>query len=169
MKHQTFLQQFTYSIPATSLTFAGPLKKQGRKVATHLPLLKVELDFTNGKMNLDADWHFLSASNCQINPANFFIYRERVKVEAFLNSSIEIDLEEKNCDGLIFPFEGNINDGSIQCSCSGLIILDAGFSQNPSNAIAWMMSIYLYDALVENFEIKLKLPLFYTSVSSINN
>jgi len=31
------------------------------------------------------------------------------------------------------------------------------------------LNIYLYNALEENFEIKLKLPLYYASVSSHNN
>ncbi|MBS1908533.1 MAG: hypothetical protein JST03_01525, partial [Bacteroidetes bacterium] len=83
--------------------------------------------------------------------------------------SIEIDLEEQGCNGLLFPFEGKINDGNMLCSCNGLIILDADYTQKPLNAVPWMLSIYLYDALVENFEIKLRLPLYYNTVSSINN
>ena len=169
MKHQTFLQQFKYTIPATSVAFTEKQKSCGRQVAAHLPLLNLGIDFTNGELYIDADWLFIASTNLQMLQNNIWAYRERVKIEAFLDSSIEIDLEEQGCNGLLFPFEGKINDGNMLCSCNGLIILDADYTQKPLNAVPWMLSIYLYDALVENFDIKLRLPLYYNTVSSINN
>ena len=169
MIHQSLLHQFDYSIPATSETYAGPLKVCGKKLASHLPLLKMKIDFLTGTMRIDADRRFIAREELHHNSGFFTSYRERVMIEAIINSSIEINLAGNICDGLLFPVEGKINDGSIICSCTGMIILEAGCNNNIIHFNTWMLNIYLYNALVENFEIKLKLPLYYASVSSHNN
>ncbi len=169
MIHQSLLHQFDYSIPASSETYAGPLKGCGKNLAGHLPLLKMKINFSTGTMSIEADWRFIAREELLHNSGLFTNYRERIMIQGIINSSIEINLAENNCDGLLFPIEGKLNDGSIICTCTGLIILEAARNNNFKSFTKWMLNIYLYDALVENFEIKLKLPLFYASASSHNN
>jgi len=60
MKQQEILRQFACSIPASAYILAE-LKLD--EIAEHIPLLNVNIDFENGNLKIEGDWHYMMASN----------------------------------------------------------------------------------------------------------
>ena len=160
------LKQFNYSIPSSALALAG--RKQNYIVAEHLPLMKVAIDFENGVLKLEGDWQFMMASNKHNEASWFGHHRERVVIEATIYPAVTIDLTDPECDGLVFPLEGNIKDRNHPGSCSGLLVMDNVRGNNGLMGNHWNISLYLYDAQFDDCEIKFKLP-FYQSLINENN
>jgi hypothetical protein len=167
MKKPILLKQFKYSIPPCVNTIAGI--KKNHIVAEHLPLMKVVIDFENGNLKLQGDWHFMMASNKYNEVGCSNNHKERVQIEATIQASSPINLNNPQNDGLVFPMDGTIKDGNSLGSCSGLVVLDNVRGLNGLISDQWNISFYLYDQQFNDCEIKFKLPIFITSDSENKN
>ena len=167
MKQSILLKQFEYSIPASSFAIAGLGKQYA--IAGHLPLMKVFIDFEKGKLYLEGDWQFMIAANTHSKPGWSGYHRERVKIETAVYPAMSVNLDDHNSDGLVFPMEGIIQDGSIINSCSGLLVIDNIRSESGLISKNWNISFYIYDAQFDDCEIKFKLPLFQYNGDEVNN
>lgn len=166
MKKPILLKQFRYSIPPSVIALAGI--KKNHIVAEHLPLMKVAVDFENGNLKLEGDWHFMMASN-KYNEAGWSDYhRGRVQIETAIYASLAIDLNDPENEGLAFSLEGTIKDGNCLGSCSGLLVLDNARGLNGLISDQWNISFYLYDLQFNDCEIKFKLPV-YTATDNKNS
>ncbi|HMF72070.1 MAG TPA: hypothetical protein VK616_11370 [Flavitalea sp.] len=168
MQTQNIISSFEYTA-VPSVTMASFVKTARRPVAGHLPLMLVKINFKDGKLILEGDWHFLVASNKHTNPYWFSLHSGRVGVVADIYPAGVIDLDDYNNDGLVFQMEGIIKDGSSLNSCSGLIVLDKIRTSTGISTHKWDISFYLYDYEVNNCEIKLKLPVYTTNDNRNNN
>lgn len=167
MKRPILLKQFRYSIPPS--VFALTRVKKSHFVAEHIPLMKVVIDFENGDLKMQGDWHFMMTSN-KHNEATWFDYhKERVQIEAAIYASVAINLNDPENDGLVFPLEGRIRDGKYVGSCSGLLVLDNARGWNGLISDQWNISIYLYDLQFNDCEIKFKLPVYTTTGNKNSN
>jgi len=168
MQTQNTLSNFEYVV-IPSVSMVSFVKTARHPVAGHLPLMMVKINFKDGKLILEGDWHFLVASNRQANPYWFSLHSGRVGIEADIYPAGVVDLDDHNNDGLVFPVEGIIKDGSSSNSCSGLIMLDRIKTMTEVSTHEWNISFYLYDYEVDNCEIKFKLPVYTTSDNWNNN
>jgi hypothetical protein len=158
MEKQILLKEFQYSIPPSSLVKAA-LKKNPLAVE-HLSLMHVNIDFENGRLQLEGDWKFMMASNKYNEGLEANCSRQRVKIEMFIYPATVINLNDPFSDGLIFPLEGIVKDGNCKSSCSGMVILDNIFSNDGSISNRWNISFYIYDLEFDCYEIKFKLPYY---------
>ena len=167
MKKPILLKQFRYVIPTS--VFALARVKKNHFVAEHIPLMKVVIDFENGDLKMEGDWHFMMTSN-KHNEANWIDYhKERVQIETAIYSSLVINLNDPENDGLVFPLEGHIRDGNSLGSCSGLLVLDNARGRNGLISDQWNISVYLYDLQFNDCEIKFKLPVYTTTDNKNSN
>jgi hypothetical protein len=165
MIKKILLRQFEYSIPPCVNTIAGI--KQNHIVDEDLPLIKVVIDFENGNLKLEGDWHFMMSSNKYNEASCFNNHKERVKVETTIYASSPINLNATDKNGWIFPLDGTIKDADYLAACSGLLILDTVPSSAEQTGSQWNISLYLYDQQFDDCEIKFKWPL-YTTTSNEN-
>ena len=165
MKKPILLKRFGYSIPPSAVALVGV--KKNHIVAEHLPLMKVAIDFENGNLKLEGDWHFMMASNKYNEARCFNNHRERIKVETTIHASLPINLNEPGNDVLVFPLDGTIKDADYLTACSGLLILDSVPGPDKCTGFQWNISFYLYDHQFDDCEIKFKLPV-YTTTSKEN-
>lgn len=164
MKQPILLQQFDYSIPASSLALA--VINNNHAVAEHLPLMKVTIDFENGLFKLEGDWQFMIKSNRQ-NEASWIRYHgERVSIKMDICSEAKIDLANPYCDGYIAALEGTIKDGNNLSSSSGLLVIDNVRNVKGLISNHWTISFYLYDLQLDDCEIKFKLPLYTMDINA---
>lgn len=164
MKQQILLKQFEYAITVSSMALATV--KDTHRVAEHLPLMKVNIDFENGILKLEGDWNFMMASNTHNESSWFTCHRERVKIETGIYSDTKIDLHDPYCDGLVFPLEGSIKDGNCLGTCTGLLVIDNIRGSNGLISTQWNISFYLYDAQFDDYEIKFKLPVYSMEINA---
>ena len=167
MKKPVLLKRFEYSILPSVVALAGVNKNY--IVAEHLPLMKVTIDFENGKLNLEGDWHFMMASNTHSEPNWCDYHKGRVQIETGLTDSFTINLIDPRNDGFMFPMEGSIKDGNYLGSCSGLLVLDNVRALNGLISDHWNISFYLYDLQFNDCEIRFKLPIFITEADGNKN
>ncbi|MCW3090141.1 MAG: hypothetical protein JWP81_1210 [Ferruginibacter sp.] len=167
MKKQTLLTQFEYSIFPPAFTMAGI--KSNYIVAEHLPILKVTIDFENGNLKLEGDWHFMMVSNKHNEPGLRDYHKGRVQIETALCNSLAINLNDARNDGLIFRIEGTIKESGFLGPCSGLLVLDNVRAFNGLISDQWNISFYLYDQQLNDCEIKFKLPVYITDTDGNKN
>src|SRR5437588_2289382 len=106
MKHSNLLVNFNYKTYNLTLNDQN-LKLQQKK---SLPLLEVKIDFTAGKLVLQADWQFILQYNRHAERRYTFMYKNRVQIEMDVCASQAIDLDTRLSDDLMFPLEGSIMD-----------------------------------------------------------
>lgn len=164
MKQLLHLKQFDYSITVSSMALAKV--KDTHRVAEHLSLMKVNIDFENGILKLEGDWNFMMASNTHNESSWLTCYRERVKIETTIYSDTKINLHDPYCDGLVFPLEGSIKDSKCLGSCAGLLVIDNIRGSNGLIGNQWNISFYLYDAQFADYEIKFKLPVYKMEINA---
>ena len=167
MKKPTLLKQFKYSIPPSVIALAEANKNH--ITTEHLPLMKVVIDFENGNLKLQGDWHFMMASNKYNEPGCSNNHKERVQIETTIHASSPINLKDPENDGLVFPMDGTIKDGNSLGACSDLVVLGNVRGLNGLISDQWNISFYLYDQQFNDCEIKFKLPIFITSDSENKN
>ena len=166
MKKPILLKQFGYSIQPS--VFALASVKKSHIVAEHMPLMKLVIDFENGDLKMEGDWHFMMTSNKHNESSWFDYHKGRVQIETAIYSSSVINLNDPENDGLVFPLDGHIRDGNYIGSCSGLLVLDNARGRNGLISDQWNISVYLYDLQFNDCEIKFKLPV-YTAKANRNN
>ena len=167
MKKPMLLKQFRYSIPPSVFALMGI--KKDHIVAEHLPLMKLLIDFENGTLKLEGDWHFLMASNKYNDARCFNNHRERVQLDTTIPASSPINLSDPENNCLVFPLDGTIKEGDYLTACSGLLILDSVPGFHKRTGSQWTISFYLYDLQFDNCEIKFKLPVYTTSSDKNSN
>jgi hypothetical protein len=167
MKKPVLLKQFEYSILPSVFALAGAKKKC--TVAEHLPLMKVAIDFENGNLKLEGDWHFMMVSNKHNEPNWYNYHKGRVQIETAIYDSFTINLADPGNDGLVFPLDGTIKEGGFLGSCSGLLVLDNVRGLNGLISDQWNISFYLYDLQFNDCEIKFKLPVYIANNDGMNN
>jgi hypothetical protein len=167
MKKPIFLKRFGYSIPPSAVALVGV--KKNHIVAEHLPLMKVAIDFENGNLKLEGDWHFLMASNKHNEPLCSYSHRERVQIETAIHASSPINLDKPENDVLVFPLDGTIKEAGCLSACSGLLILDSVPFPGNHTGSQWSISFYLYDHQYDDCEIKFKLPVYTTTSNEYRN
>lgn len=135
----------------------------GHHFSTHLPLAEIKFDFENGIFILEGDWHFMMAANRHAEQSWFACHRERVKIETSIFPSEVIDLADARNDGLAFALEGTLKDGTYLSNCTGLLILENTKRRNEFAGLEWNLIFYLYDAMNNECEIRMKLPVYAVS------
>jgi hypothetical protein len=158
MAQHLLLKKFQYAIPSSALAFAMIDKKH--VVSNHLPLMKVVIDFENGVLQLEGDWHFMMAVNRHNEQSWFLHHRERVKIELLIYPASPVNLADDANDGIMCPLQGSIKDGNCTGACSGLLIMDKKLTDNGINSNQWDLSFYIYDAAFDECEIKFRLPVY---------
>jgi hypothetical protein len=167
MKKPILLKQFKYSIPPSVIALTGVEKNYA--VAEHLPLMKVAIDFENGNLELEGDWHFMMASNKYNEAGGSDYHKGRVQIETAIYASSPINLDDPENHGLVFPLDGTIKDSNYLTACSGLLILDSVPGFHKRTGSQWNISFYIYDLQHDNCEIKFKLPIFMACDKGIKN
>jgi hypothetical protein len=165
MQTNKLLTSFEYAVmPSVTAVSIAPWVLL--PIAGRTPLLQVKINFKNGEFSLKGNWHFIMASNSQAE-LDWYSYHTGI-VEINANTYAEaIDLEDNDSDGLVFPVEGLVKDGSSMSFCTGLIQFDK--INMGKGRHEWEISISLCDYQVDNCEIKFKLPLHLTSSNENNN
>ncbi|MEO6232523.1 MAG: hypothetical protein ABJB11_22215 [Ferruginibacter sp.] len=157
MNNQTRLNHFSYSIPASTLAVAE-IKGNGT-VAEHLPIVKVLINFVDGKLNLEGDWRYMVAVNKHNENRGINYHRERVKIEMDIEPIETVDLNEQTSDGLLFLLKGTVLDNNYNSTCTGFLVIEnVRNSKQISNH--WDISFYIYDTQFYDCEITFKLPLY---------
>lgn len=163
MNQPQILRKFEYSTPASSFSPAE-YKNQGAKMhADHFPLLKLEIDFEEGMMLMEADWRFLLQANTQpfINwPA---LHRGRVVIEAEVPVIVPIDLNSVDINELVFPVNGSIKDGFESTVCTGMLIFEKVPDAYYHKSDQTYLCLYLYDLDNETCEIMFRFPVYASS------
>ncbi len=167
MEKQLLLKRIQYSIPSTSVALAGNIRSHS--VPEHLPLMKVQIDFEKGELELEGDWYFMMFANTYHDESWLQFHRDRVLVKTDIYPAISIDLNDPESDGLIFPLEGTLNDGSCLSGCSGLLVLENAGISNGFISNQWNISFYLYDSQFDDGEIKFQLPVYISAVNKNYN
>ena len=156
MKQPLFLKRYLYCIPASSLVLQARANNNNFS-QQHMPLLKAEFDFENGRLHLQVEWHFMRAISTYPKAPMQRTYKGRMMVTADLYPAQPIDLSEEKSDGFTLVVDGTIGDGVYLKFCSGLLTI---FKISDSNAAQWALKIFLYDLEFEEYEIKFKLPVY---------
>lgn len=158
MEKQLPLKRIQYSIPSFSLALAGNIRSH--LVTEQLPLMKIQIDFEKGELQMEGDWYFLMKANAYHNESLLTFHRNRVLVKTSVYPALSIDLNDPESDGLIFPLEGTIQDGSCLNGCSGLLVLESTGISNGVIRKQWNITCYLYDSHFDESEIKFQLPVY---------
>lgn len=158
MKEQSMLRQLQYK--STTNTLATAENKTAHITGGHLPLVKVSIDFEEGKLFLKGDWQYIVAANKHNANSWYMYHREQVTINATIFEARPINLNHAENDGLMFPLEGSIKDGSCIGNCSGLLVVDNVRNRNGQLGKQWNVTFYLYDTLYNNCEITFKLPVY---------
>lgn len=158
MEKQLLLKRIQYSIPSTSLAWAGNIRDH--LVTEQLPLMRVQIDFEKGELELEGDWYFLMMANAYLDESWLPFHRDRVLVKTAVYPAFSIDLNDPESDGLIFPLEGTLQDGSCLSGCSGLLVLESTRITNGVVRNQWNITCYLYDSHFDEGEIKFQMPLY---------
>ena len=158
MEKQLLLKRIQYSIPSSSLTLAG--NTRSHLVNEQLPLMKVQIDFEKGALQLEGDWYFLMVANAYHDESWLTFHRDRVLVKTAIYPAFSIDLNDSACDGLIFPLEGTLEDGSSLSDYSGLLVLESTRISDGVIRNQWNITCYLYDSHFDESEIKFQFPVY---------
>jgi len=162
-----FLEEYQCTIPASTLVHATMKKNHADTEQTCL--IKVSMNFTEGKFTLVGDWQHLISANKHNELVCSCYHRKKVKIETDIYPSLVIDLEDVDNDGLLFSLQGSVTDEDRIGSCSGLLVLDNVRDSKGDIGNQWNVSFYLYDHCFENCEITFKLPVFADRKSSEAN
>ncbi len=166
MNNQTRLNQFSYSIPASAVAVAGI--KGDCPIADHLPVVKILIDFVDGKLLLEGDWRYMVAVNKHNENRGIKYHRERVKIAMDIEPVEPVNLNEKTSDGLLYLLKGNIRDNNYKGACTGFLVIEnVRRSKQLSNH--WDISFYIYDTQFDDCEITFKLPLYTIKTDSALN
>lgn len=169
MKQPILLNKYKYTIPVSALALAEVNHKSTKVFARHLPLMKVLIDFEKGSLKLEGDWQFMLSANKHNQPGWFRYYRERVFIDTVICPAGAINLNDHCSDGLLFPLEGTVADGTCTSSCSGLLVIDNERDSKGGISNNWNISFYLYDLQFEECEINFKLPLYIDNTDEPEN
>jgi hypothetical protein len=169
MKPEIFLRQYEYSIFPSMFVMASMDAKQHHHFPGNKPLAEVKLDFEKGTFLLEADWQFIIASNNHAEQSWYGCHKERIKVEASICPSQVINLADECNDGFVFALDGSLIDGDNISFCSGLLVLDNIKMKNGTMTNEWSLTFYIYDALNDDCEIRLKLPLHIVTTKGTLN
>ena len=167
MQQPILLKRFEYSIPPSALAMAG--LNQKHESAKHLPLLTVHIDFEQGNLIVEGDWHFMVNSNRNNNNKWLNYHTRRVVFETIIYPVMAINLSDPNCDGLLFPIDGYLKDGLSAVNVSGLLILENKRTKSGNMSNCWNISFYIYDYQFDVCEVKFKLPLYVNTAVDENN
>ena len=167
MKKTQLLKQFEYSIPVNAIALAGSDKHH--IAISHLPLMKVFIDFEKGELKLEGDWSFMIMANDHNQFTWSRYHRDRVKIETAIYPAFPINLGDHYSDGLVFVMEGSIKEGNTIGACSGLLVIDNNREENGLISNSWAISFYLYDLQADDSEIKFKLPIHQVSGKELSN
>jgi hypothetical protein len=161
------LSQYEYSIPASPLVLTG--LKKSNSFSEQKSLIKIRIDFVEGKFRLDGDWQFMMTSNKNNESIWLSCHRERVTIATDIYPTLAINLEEPDIDGVLFSLQGSIADDNSISFCSGLLAIDNVHNGNDFVKDQWNISFYLYDSRFEDCEISFKLPVYVDKNKSYKN
>ena len=161
MKQTIDLKQFEYSVLPSPIKLTDTNKIH--KVSDRLPLMRVLIDFENGKLKLDGDWGFMISSN-EYNETGAPDYNsERMQIETEIYGSSEVDLDQMESDSLTFFLDGNIKEGNSLICCSGLLTVEIDSTMNGVFSNQWNVVLSIHDLDFQGFEVNFKLPIFFTN------
>jgi hypothetical protein len=168
MQTNNLLHNFEYAVfpPVSCDSYKEIIEGQ---VAAQLPILSVRVNFQIGRLVLEGDWRFLMACNKNALPHWLLSHLGRIRIDANIYPAGAIDLVDLNSDGLLYPVEGVINDGSSINFCSGLIVLDRRETNPAVHAHEWTICFNLYDYEADNSEITFALPVYLAKGRESNN
>jgi hypothetical protein len=163
MKQYIPLKRFEYSVPCSGIC----AKRMGSWVSdpfeTHLPLLKVKIDFEKRDLYLEGKG-LIERGSVQKPEADLSASdNERISVKATISSGFSINLSDFANDELVFSLEGSLDDGKTINSCSGLMVLGNTISRNGQEGNEWRLTVYVYDDCDDEREIKLRLMMYSLS------
>jgi hypothetical protein len=118
-------------------------------------LLSVNIDFQSGQCLLEGNWPFIISSNGNAEKHWLNYHREWVRFKGTVYPGQSVDLAESP-SGAAFAIEGMLSDGDVNAEYTGLLLLDP-LKERRSNGIrCWVVSVYLYNTVSDDCEIKLK-------------
>jgi hypothetical protein len=158
-----------YAIPASSIAIPAMPKKVNKSYSEQQPLMKVALDFENGKLKMEGDWQYMMAAHKTNDDAWVNYNEERILVDAAIFPSFVINLSDEESDGLVFAVEGCIKDGAINSYCTGLLIVESIPNRTGFNEQQWNITFHLYDLQIKNCEVIFKLPIYTPTFTNCNN
>jgi hypothetical protein len=169
MKSETLLSQYEYSMFPSMLVMSPIGASQHHHFSDSKPLADVKLDFEMGTFSMEGDWQFIVASNNHAEQSWYACHKERIKVKASICPCHAINLADECNDGFVFVLDGSIIDGDNINFCSGLLVLDNVKKKNGTMTNEWSFTFYIYDAMNDDYEISLKLPLHIVTTKGLLN
>lgn len=163
MEKKIPLSYFAYSVTSSTVIATTKNGAGSPLFSTPLPLAEIVIDFEHGHFILEGDWHFMMAANRHVEQSWFGFHRERVKIEVSIYPSMIPDLSDEKNDGLAFALDGTLKDGEGTGDCFGLLVLENAERQVGCLSSEWNITFYLYDALNDDCEIRMKLPVHAAS------
>lgn len=89
---------------------------------------------------------------------------EWVQIDAYIYPAEVVDLNPDETGSMIYSVDGQLNDGLGPNPCAGLLVLE---SSNTTGG--WDLTLYLYDQLAASKEVRIRLPVCYTTIKPFFN
>ena len=169
MKHAIPFKHFDYAIPFPDAHANRMGSGNGSSFDTHLPPLKISIDFEKRELTLEGKDLFARDSNKKPQPIVSNPDNERIRVKATIYSGFSMKLSEFTKDELVFSMDGSLDDGKKIDKCSGLLVFSKPINRNGSEAGEYHLTIYLYDDFDDEREIKLRLTMYAFSKNALFN
>ena len=158
------LKQYDYAITASSVVLPE-FEKYKKTAAEKGSLLRVIIDFENGRLRLQGNGPFFTGNSDR--PAGSRRW-ENVVIDVDIHPALLIALDDGASDGLCFGLEGRVCHGSRAQPCSGLLFIDA-FPDHQALGLRWYITFYLYDDQRADWELRFTLPVYVTTVPGEQN
>jgi hypothetical protein len=169
MKHSIPFKHFDYAIPFADTHANRMGSGDGSSFDTHLPPLKVSIDFEKRELILEGKDFFERDSIQKPQPVVSNPDNARIRVKATIYSGFTMKLSEFTKDELVFSMDGILDDGKKIGNCSGLLVFSKPINRNGSEAGEYHLTIYLYDDSDDKGEIKLRLTMYAFSKNALFN
>jgi len=154
MKHSIPFKHFDYAVPFPDTHANRTGSGDGSSFDTHLPSLRVSIDFEKRELTLEGKGLFDN---------------EKIRVKATIYPGFGVNLSEFTKDEFVFSMDGSLDDGKKIDKCSGLLVFSKPIDREGTEAGEYHLNIYLYDDFDDEREIKLRLTMYAFSKNALFN
>lgn len=122
--------------------------------------LKIDIDFEKGLIQISGNYRTTLATA----PQGTGLLPEWVQINAHIYPGETLELQASDATNVVLAVDGQLNDGMGPCPCAGLLVLETA-----SEISGWDLTLYLYDQLAACKEVRIRLPLPYSSAQPYLN
>lgn len=136
------------------------LPEAGRRNGRYGRPLRINIDFEKGLIQISGNYrHILATAREGIESTP-----EWVQINAHIYPGETLELQTSDSTNVVLAVDGQLNDGMGPYPCAGLLVLEAA-----SETGGWELTLYLYDQLDACKEVRIRLPLPYSSAQPYLN